>query len=155
MPIIDPTSSLGKVRLKTGDTRDIPILPDEVIEQVLLDSNNNLRQAVVTCAQYILATLAFDGQAKMGVVEVFGNQVFSQYKQYLLLILKDPSLNQVCPIPYVAGADEVHPILQFKEDFTNAQNRPTSDERLHQIASGPFDPYGGAVANSGVAKIGN
>jgi hypothetical protein len=86
----------------------------------------------------------------MGIITSYGSQVYNQYKDYLLLVLRDPAFNGVCPLPYVAGADEVHPILQFKEDFTNAQNRPTSDERLHQIAAGPFDPYSGPVANGGV-----
>jgi hypothetical protein len=147
MPIIDPASDIGKVRLKTGDTRDIPILPDDVIQQVLVESNNNIRQAVTTCGQYILATLSFDSDARLGLLYTYGSQTFEQYKNYLMLILKDPAFNGVCPLPYVAGAKELHPILQFQQDFTNAENRPTSDERLHQIATQPFDPYSGPVAN--------
>jgi len=147
MPLIDPSTDIGRIRLKTGDTRDISILTDAVIQQVLTDCGNNLRLATATCGQYILATLAFDGQAKMGVIEIYGNDIFNQYKQYLMLMIKDPAFNSVCPIPYVAGADELHPILQFKEDFDGAYTHPTSDERLHQISIGPFDPYSGPVVN--------
>lgn len=150
MPLIDLQSPVGKLRYRLGDYLDIPRLPDEVYESALTDTNNNLRAATILCGQYILAALAFDSDAKMGIITTYGSQVFDQYQKYLLMILKDPAFNGICPIPYVAGADEVHPILQFKEDFTNAQNRPTSDERLHQIAVGPFDPYSGPVANSGV-----
>lgn len=148
--IIDPTSIIGQIRLILGDTRDLPMLPDDVIQHALDSNNNNFKAAKTLCGQYILAALAFDSDAKMGIITTYGSQVFDQYQKYLLMILKDPAFNGICPIPYVAGANEVHPILQFKEDFTNAQNRPTSDERLHQIAIGPFDPYSGPVANSGV-----
>ena len=151
MPLIDLNSNIGKLRYRLGDYLDIQRLPDDVYQSALDEKNNNMRAATILCGQYILAGLAFDSQQRMGIIEVYGNQVFDQYLQFLKLVLKDPAFNGVCPLPYVAGADELHPILQFKEDFTNAQNRPTSDERLHQIAIGPFDPYSGEVANSEVA----
>jgi hypothetical protein len=153
MPLIDLSTPIGKLRYRLGDYLDIPRLPDDVYQSALDEKNNNMRAATVLCGQYILAGLAFDSQQRMGVIEVYGNQVFEQYVQFLKLVLKDPAFNGVCPLPYVAGADTLHPILQFKEDFTNAQNRPTPDERLHQIASGPFDPYGGDVANSAPPEI--
>lgn len=83
----------------------------------------------------------------MGVIEVYGQQAFQQYVQYLKMITKDPSFDGTCPLPYVAGADVLHPILQFQQDFIGAENQPTSDQRLHEIAIGPFDPYSGPVAN--------
>lgn len=147
MPVIDLSTATGKIRYKCGDYLDLQRLPDEVYESALADTNNNLRAATILCAQYILAGLAFDVTQRLNLIQVYGNQAFDQYKQYLMLIIKEPALNQTCPIPYVAGADTLHPILQFQQDFTNAQTRPTSDERLHQIAVGPFDPYSGAVAN--------
>lgn len=153
MPLIDLNSNIGKLRYRLGDYLDIPRLPDDVYQSALDEKNNNMRAATVLCGQYILAGLAFDSQQRMGIIEVYGNQVFNQYLQFLNLVLKDPAFNGVCPLPYVAGADCLHPILQFKEDFTNAQTRPTSDELLHQIAVGPFDPYGGDVANSAPPEI--
>lgn len=147
MPIIDLSTPIGKLRYRLGDYLDLPRLSDDVYQSALDDTNNNLRAATILCGQYILAGLAFDTQQKMGVIEVFGQQAFQQYVQFLKLVLKDPAFNGVCPLPYVAGADTLHPILQFQQDFTNAESRPTSDERLHQIATQPFDPYGGPVAN--------
>jgi hypothetical protein len=151
--IIDPNTLIGQLRLALGDWRDLPVLSDDIYQSALDKYNNNFKAARALCGQYILATLSFDSDAKMGIIISYGSQVYNQYKDYLLLVLKDPAFNGVCPLPYVAGADCLHPILQFKEDFTNAQNRPTSDERLHQIASGPFDPYGGDVANSTPPEI--
>jgi hypothetical protein len=150
MPLIDLSSPIGKLRYRLGDYLDIPQLPDEVYQSALDDSNGNLRAATILCGQYILAGLAFNTQSKMGVLEVYGQQAFEQYKAYLLLVLKDPTFGNTCPIPYVAGADETHPILQFKEDFNGAYTHPTSDERLHQISTGPFDPYSGAVVNGNI-----
>jgi hypothetical protein len=148
--VIDPSSPIGQLRLALGDWRDIPVLSDDIIQSALDQKNNNFKAARTLCGQYILATLAFDSDAKMGIISTYGSQVFNQYRDYLMLVLRDPAFNGVCPLPYVAGADTQHPILQFQQDFTNAENRPTSDERLHQIAAGPFDPYGGPVANEGV-----
>lgn len=151
MPLIDLNSPIGKLRFRLGDYLDgPPRLPDEVYQSALDENNNNLRAATILCGQYILAGLAFDTDQRLNIVQVWGSQAFEQYQKFLMMVVKDPAFNGLCPIPYVAGADEVHPILQFKEDFTNAQNRPTSDERLHQIAVGPFDPYSGPVANGGV-----
>lgn len=148
MTVIDPTTDLGRVRLAIGDWRDITILPDSVINQVLTDTAN-LRAAIRTCGSYVLATLAFDGQAKLGIIETYGNQVFSQYKEYLTMIVKDANMNGVCPLPYSASGTDLHPILQFEQDFQNSYNKPTSDDRLHFLATQPFDPYSGPVANAG------
>ena len=152
MATIDPSTDLGRIRLKISDWGDIPLLPDAVINQVIIDTKNsdgttNLREATITCAQYVLASLAMTGHQKMYMLEVWGNDVFQQYKEYLMLITKDPSFNQVSPIPYVAGADDIHPILQFKDDWINAYNKPTSDQRLHNLASGQFDPFSGSWVN--------
>lgn len=153
MAVIDLTQPIGKLRYRLGDYLDIQRLPDSVYQSALDDTGNNLRTATILCGQYILAGLAFDSQQRMGVIEVYGQQVFEQYRQFLMMVLKDPSFNSVCPIPYVAGGDCLHPLLQFEQDFDNARNHPTSDERLHQIAIGPFDPYGGAVANQSPSEI--
>lgn len=147
MTVIDPTTNLGRVRLAVGDWRDVPILPDSVINQVLADSGNNLRTAIRTCGSYILATLAFDGQAKMGIIETYGNHVFKQYQEYLYMVVKDANMNGICPIPYSSSGTTLHPILQFEQDFYNSYNRPTSADRLHYLATQPFDPYSGPAVN--------
>ena len=50
MPLIDPTTNLGKVRLRCGDFSDVPFLPDSVYEATLADTNNNVVRAAGICA---------------------------------------------------------------------------------------------------------
>ena len=152
MTTIDPSTNLGKLRLRLGDFLDIQQLPDAVYNQVILDhtdtnGNVNLRECAMLCGSYILASLAFSVHSKMQLLEVYGSEAFNNYKSYLMMVTKDPSFNQVSPIPYVAGADDIHPILQFKDDWINAYNKPTSDQRLHNLASGQFDPFSGSWVN--------
>lgn len=116
MPIIDINSPVGLLRLRLGDTRDLPILPDEVYQQALDSKNGNMKAATVLCGQYILATLAFDSQQSLGVVTVYGNQVFQQYKEYLCLVIKDPNFSSISPIPY-GGNGEESPIVCFTKDW--------------------------------------
>ena len=52
MPLIDPTTNLGKVRLRCGDFSDVPFLPDSVYEATLADTNNNVVRAAGICAIY-------------------------------------------------------------------------------------------------------
>lgn len=116
MALIDINSPLGLLRLRLGDTRDIPILSDDVYQKTLDDNNGNLKASAKLCGQYILATLAFDSQQSMGVITVYGNQVFNQYKEYLMLVVKDPNFSDISPIPY-GGSGEEAPIVCFTKDW--------------------------------------
>lgn len=149
MALIDPSTDLGRMRLKLGDTSDLPQLPDSVYTQTLLDTkntdgSNNVKAATSLCGQYILANLAFSSHKKLQMLEIWGSEAFDNYKSYLTMIIKDTAFSGVCPIAYVAGSDTLHPILQHQQDFYNAQTKPTSDEKLHSIANdASFDPYSG------------
>lgn len=119
MALIDINSPVGMLRLRVGDTRDIPVLPDEVYEQALEQNNGNLKAAAILCGQYILASLAFDGQQQMGIIQIWGQQVFKQYKEYLTMVVKDPAFSSVSPIPY-SGSNGTCPVIEFKKDWDRA-----------------------------------
>lgn len=129
---IDISTNVGKVRLRVGDISDIPYLPDSVYTQTLVDTSDNLAQASVICAKYILAQLAFSGHEKMVQLEVWGNDAFRQYKEFLLMTVKDPSFNEVNPIPYVSeSVEDKNALVQFIEDW-NANYCPwTQSEQLN------------------------
>jgi CHAD domain-containing protein len=57
MTVLDPTTPLGKIRLRIGDWHDLVILPDSVIQSALDDCQSSVPRAAALCAQYILATL--------------------------------------------------------------------------------------------------
>lgn len=57
MAVIDPSTNIGKLRLRLADWRDIQWLPDAVYQQTLDDTSNNLTASTRILAQYILAIL--------------------------------------------------------------------------------------------------
>ena len=117
MTTIDPTTNLGKVRLTIGDWQDLVILPDSVIAQTLTDSGDNVRLASTTCAQYILVTLSFKSHRKMAQLESWSNQQYEQYKDFLMMLVRDPSFSGIAPIPYNGAATTNGPIVQFIEEL--------------------------------------
>ena len=115
--VIDPTTALGKVRLRIGDWSDIPILPDEVIQNALTECQQNLPRASALCAQYILATLTAKTHKRMSQVEVWSAEQFDNYVKFLQMTILNPHMMAVAPVPYVGSAFEEHPIQVFMDDW--------------------------------------
>lgn len=116
--VIDATTNVGKVRLRIGDWGDIPILPDSVIQQTLADNNNNLPQTSKLCAQYILGTLTSKVHRKMSLqLEVFGSEWYKNYRDFLVLTIKDPAFMDVSPIPVNVQGDGLHPLMEFTKNW--------------------------------------
>ncbi len=139
MAVIDISTDLGKLRYRLGDFLDLPILPDSVYTQTLTDTKNadgtnNLRAATTLCGNYILASLSFSSHQKMAVIEIYGNQTFDQYKQYLMMVVTNPAFNSISPIPYSASTGEVVPVLRFQEDFAKNYASGTQSDAMHITA---------------------
>ena len=117
---IDPTTNLGKIRLRTGDWQDLPILPDVVIESAPTDCNDNVPRAAALCAQYILATLTAKTHRKLSQLETWSGEHFENYVKFLKLTILNPHLMGTAPIPYSGSADEVHPLTAFTEEWNSA-----------------------------------
>ncbi len=114
--ILDLNDPVTLLRLRCGDTRDIPILADEVYQSALREKNGNMKAATMLCANYILAQLAHRSTQTLGVITVYGSQMFDQYKQYVMMITKDPSFSNISPIPY-SGPGGESPIVKFTRDW--------------------------------------
>jgi hypothetical protein len=138
MAIIDPTTTVGKLRLRVGDTSDLPILSDSVYEQTYIDSGNSLNRASATCAQYILALLSQNTHSKLVQIEVWGGEAFTNYLAFLTKVVLNPNLSQTCPIPYSASNDKVHPLIEFTDDWYGNFHAGTQSEELAQdsVSSG-------------------
>lgn len=131
MPVIDPTSDVGKLRLFCGDWGDIVRLPDEVYTQTLTDANGNFPVAAKTCAMYILSQLAFKTHRKMGLqLEVWGAEAFENYKAYLMMAVKDPTFSNVSPIPYSDGGTCPNELVSFISDWKRNYYTGTQSQRL-------------------------
>jgi len=141
MAIIDPTTVVGKLRLRCGDTSDLPMLSDQVYEQTYTDCNNSLARATSTCAQYILALLSQNTHQKLVQIEVWGAEAFSNYLTFLTKVVLNPSLSQICPIPYSASNDKTHSLIQFQEDWYEGFVAGTQSEQMELDNSAKTDAW--------------
>lgn len=116
MTIIDLSTPIGALRLRLGDTRDLPMLDDCVYEQALVDTKGNLKAATLLCGQYILAQLAFKTHQKMGLLEVWGSEAYKNYTSYLLLVLKNPDFSGISPLPFTQLSCP-SPIARFQKNW--------------------------------------
>lgn len=135
MTIIDPSTPVGKIRLRCGDWSDLPILPDSVIESALVDCNNNLYRASSLCAQYILATLTAKTHRKMQMVETWGNERFENYVKFIKLTILNPNLSEIAPVPYTGTVDEEHPLIKFTQDWNKNYIGGTQSDQLARDAT--------------------
>lgn len=141
---LDPTTNLGRLRLRCGDYSDLPYLPDSVYNQTLIENSNNLPRSAKICAQYILGQLAFKVHRKAGLqLEVFGGEAFVNYKQYLLLIVTNPNFMDISPIPVNLQGTALHPLMQFTKDWNLNYAQPTQSTQLS------WDAIGSVATTSG------
>ena len=116
---IDPTTPVGKIRLRIGDWADLPLLPNTVIESALKDCADNVPRASALCAQYVLGMLTAKTHRKLASIEVWSNEQFSNYVQFIKLTILNPHNMGVSPVPYTGGANE-HPLIAFASDWNAA-----------------------------------
>lgn len=137
MPILDISNTATKLRLRVGDVSDLPIFGDEVYQSALDDCSGSLVRASKLMAQYILATLTMRVHEKLGVhLEVYGAEYTSNYIKFLNATILNPHMMGDVPIPYGAGVDTVHPILQFQADWNANYQSGTEADQLHMTALG-------------------
>ena len=117
MPVIDPTTTIGKIRLRTGDWSDLQVIPDSVIQSALDDCNQSVPRATSLCAQYILGTLTSSVHKKMFSMEIWGKERFDNYLTFIKTTILNPQLAQIAPIPYGAGNNDANDIMQFMSDW--------------------------------------
>ena len=142
--VIDPTTNLGRLRLRCADYSDLPILPDAVYLQTLIDVNNSLPQAAKLCASYLLGTLAFKTHRKMGLqLEVWGREAFESYKEYLLLIVTNPNFMDISPIPFNESGTTVHPLIKFQNEWNLNYAQITQSQQMTWDAIGSPSSTGG------------
>jgi hypothetical protein len=123
--VIDPTTPLGKIRLRIGDWSDLPILPDYVIASALADCNNSVPRASVLCAQYVLATLTAKTHKRLAQVETWSNEQFENYVTFLKMTVLNPNLAQVAPVPYVGDGDRGadHTLIEFVKEWNTTYGK--------------------------------
>lgn len=134
--VIDPTTNLGKLRLRVGDFGDIPFLPDDVYYSTLTDCNENLPRATIIVAQYILAILTHKTHRKLNQLEVWSNEQYAQYLSFIKTTILNPHLSQLSPIPYTGSDTSASPLVEFVEDWNGNYSQGTQSEQLHNDSNG-------------------
>ena len=115
MAAIDPTSNIGKLRLRLGDWRDVTWLPDNVYKQTLIECNNDLKKSASILAQYILAILAQQTRSRVMQIESYDDQAFAQYRQFIIDAVSNPAFMNISPIAITTGIDEPNPLIEFQK----------------------------------------
>jgi hypothetical protein len=124
--IIDPSTNIGKIRLRIGDWQSLPILPDSVIQSALDDCQGNVPRAASLCAQYVLGTLTAKTHRKLANIEVWSNEQFTNYVAFIKLTILNPHNMSIAPVPY-SGDTTVNPLIEFTADWNAAYSpRPTN-----------------------------
>lgn len=150
MTILDPRSSIGKMRLRCGDYSDFPIMPDEVYQSALDDCNNSLPQAVKLVANYILGSLTGQTHQKLAQVEVFGAEWFQNYLAFIKATILNPNFMQITPMPYapklldIRGCETDNPVVEFQKDWNKSYIGCTEAEQTHAFADfrSPYPYFG-------------
>lgn len=133
--MIDPTTNLGRLRLRVADFQDIPLLPDIVYTQTLADTSNNLPASAKILAMYILGVLSSRTHRKLATMEVFGSDYFKQYKEFIMLSFTNPNFMDLSPIPIDMSGTTLHPLIQFQQDW-NLNFVITQSQQLSWTAFG-------------------
>lgn len=132
---LDPTTDIGKLRLRVGDYFDLPIFPDSVYESALDETDDNLPRAAKLMATYILGSLTMRVHEKLAQVEIYGNQFVDNYVKFLKSTVLNPNMMDVSPLPYLGeGIDDTHPIVQFQQDWNNCYSSGTDAAQLSFLA---------------------
>lgn len=139
---LDPTSNIGKLRLRVADYSDLPYLPDSVYHSVLADNNNNLPRSAKIIAQYILGMLSHKTHRKLAQLEVWGAEAYKNYKDYLLLTVTNAAFMDLSPIP-VSTSAEYNPLIQFQQDWNKNSTNGTDSQQL--AFSATLSPNTGGV----------
>ena len=145
--ILDPTTSIGKIRLRVGDYSDLPVMPDSVYSSALEDSDNNLPRASLLMATYILGALTGQTRQKISQIEVFGNEWFSNYLAFIKNVILNPSLMQIAPVPYTPitthrfGNQIEVPLVQFQKDWNNNYSGGTEAEQTRLTGQLSYPGY--------------
>ena len=102
---LDPVNdAISRVRLMVGDTEEVSVyLEDDIYTYLLGKYNSNERAAAKEAAVYILASLTKYVRERTGQIEVYGAEWFKNYKDFLEMFIKNPSVGGFNPVPYAGG----------------------------------------------------
>ena len=133
---LDPSSDVGRLRLRVGDYFDTPLFPDIVYEQTIIDCNGYLPRAATLMCQYILGMLTSKVHKKLSQLEIFGTDYFTSYMAFVKATILNPAYMDTSPIPYTPpivdswGNTVLSPLVQFQKDWNNNYAYGTQSQQM-------------------------
>lgn len=90
----DPANNpIDRIRLIVGDTiTEFDYLSDETYQYLLDKHNNNETSTALEAARYILGSLTRFSRERTGSIEVYGSEMFKNYRDFLVELLRNPQM---------------------------------------------------------------
>lgn len=120
--VIDMTSPIGRIRVKVGDTADVPILPDNVYEFYFKENKENEKATVREVAYVILGVLSQNTRQRLDRIETFGQQAFDQYLKFIQQVINNPTTVLTTSGGYFGGYVGGISKSDFTKNLTNRDN---------------------------------
>lgn len=112
-------SATDRLRLIVGDTMvEIEYLSDETYQYLLDKHSNSETAAALEAARYILGSLARYSRQRTGDIEVYGAEMFKNYKDFLVELLRNPQMLLDRAQVYAGGISK----KDMKENDANPDN---------------------------------
>ena len=113
-------TTIQKVRLEIGDTEVVfPLLSDEEYEYFLEKNNDSIRKTCLDAAKTILFKLASMTNEEVDVLSYKGSDYFNQYKQALIMFIKNPEYGSISMASIYAGGISLTDIQDNRLDTDN------------------------------------
>jgi len=101
----DPSRDVDLVRMKVGDVDlEFEYLTDDWYNYFINRNDGNLNRSSLDAARAILASFTGSVREKTDQVEIYGNELFENYLNFLNNFVTNPSLSPLGPpVPYFGG----------------------------------------------------
>lgn len=87
------TNPIDRLRLIVGDTMtEIEYLSDQTYQYLLTKYSGNETPAALEAARYILGSLAKYSRQRTGDIEVYGAEMFKNYRDFLIELIRNPQM---------------------------------------------------------------
>ena len=113
----DPNNPIDRVRIRVGDTDPLnEYVTDTWYSYYLTENNNNETLTAIDIAKLIIVQFTGSTREKVDQVEIWGNDKFDNYLEWLKDFIENPSLSGLgSPSPYASGIS-ISDMDSYKED---------------------------------------
>lgn len=147
-------TTIQQVRLEIGDNDPVmPVLNDEEIQYFLDKNEGSVRKASLDAAKTILFKIASFANEVVDVLEYRGSDYFRQYKEALVMYIKNPEFGAVSrAMGYFGGVS----ISDIQKNISTVDNNivhveksiPVGFDAINLNNTSPFSPDNQPTSNN-------